>query len=149
MPPRLVSTTGGRWRIEKAMPTGPADMTADELKTALAKLDLTPGALAKALGVDNRTARRWLTGGNPIPDTVAAQVTEMVKAGGVPAGLVERRQKEVEAVARFLWARRKGEPEWTVTEHDLVRDQFFLPGRVERYLANELELGPVIEPPKG
>ncbi|PZQ80027.1 MAG: hypothetical protein DI549_18425 [Ancylobacter novellus] len=123
-------------------------MTADELKTALAKLDLTPGALAKILGADNRTVRRWVTGGKPIPDTVATQVAEMVKAGGLPAGVVERRPKEVEAVSRFLWARRKGEPEWTVAEHDVVRDQFFLPGRVDRYHADELEFGPEIEPPK-
>lgn len=123
-------------------------MTPAELQAALAKLNLTPGALAKALGADNRTVRRWATGGKAIPETVAAQVAAMIEEGGVPAGLVERRPKEVEAVARFLWARRKGETEWTVAEHDLVRDQFFLPGRVERYLADELELGPVIEPSK-
>lgn len=129
-------------------------MTPAEFQAALAKLNLTPGALAKALGADNRTVRRWATGGKAIPETVAAQVAEMVKAGGVTpemaAELQASRPKETQPDSRFLWVKVKGgEPEWTVAEHDLVRDQFFLPGRVERYLANELELGPVIEPPKG
>ncbi|MDF2811123.1 MAG: hypothetical protein K0S56_2154 [Microvirga sp.] len=124
-------------------------MTPAELQAALAKLDLSPAALAKLLGVDVRTTRRWATGGKAIPVSVATQVSEMVQAGGVPASLIERRSTETEETTRFIWVRRKGEPEWTVAEHDLVQDQYFLPGRVERYLADELELGPVIEAPKG
>ncbi|MDR6955212.1 hypothetical protein J2X65_004591 [Ancylobacter sp. 3268] len=123
-------------------------MTPAEMQAALATLDLSPAALAKLLGVDVRTARRWATGGKPIPDTVAAQVSAMVAAGGVPVELVEQRRKvEPEVVARFLWVRRKGEPEWTVAEHDLVADVFYLPGRVERYRAVDLVLGPAIEMP--
>lgn len=123
-------------------------MIATELQAALAKLDLSPAALAKVLGVDVRTARRWATGGKPIPDTVAAQVAAMLEAGGVPPELTERRPKvEPVEVTRFLWLRRKGEADWTVAEHDLVADIYFLPGRIERYVAEELELGPVIEAP--
>lgn len=123
-------------------------MIAAELQAALAKLDLSPAALAKVLGVDVRTARRWATGGKPIPDTVAAQVAAMLEAGGVPPELTERRPKvEPVEVTRFLWLRRKGEADWTVAEHDLVADIYFLPGRIERYVAEELELGPVIEAP--
>lgn len=124
-------------------------MTPAELQSALVKLDLSPAALAKLLGVDVRTTRRWATGGKAIPESVAAQLSEMVKAGGVPASLIERRPKETEETTRFIWVRRKTEPEWTVAEHDLIQDQYFLPGRVERYLADELEIGPVIEAPKG
>ncbi|MDF2810511.1 MAG: hypothetical protein K0S56_1542 [Microvirga sp.] len=120
-----------------------------ELQSALAKLDLSPAALAKLLGVDVRTTRRWATGGKAIPESVAAQLSEMVQAGGVPASLIERRPREAEETTRFLWVRRISEPEWTIAEHDLVQDQYFLPGRVERFLAGELELGPVIEAPKG
>lgn len=122
-------------------------MTPTELQTALAKLDLTPAALAKLLGVDVRTTRRWATGGKAIPESVAAQLSEMVKAGGVPASLIERRPKESEEVTRFFWVRRIGEPEWTIAEQDLLADVFYLPGRVERYTTGELEIGPVIEPP--
>lgn len=124
-------------------------MTPAELQAALAKLDLSPAALAKLLGVDVRTTRRWTTGGKAIPESVATQLSEMVRAGGVPASLIERRPKESEETTRFLWVQRRAEPEWTVAEHDLVQDQYFLPGRVERYLADELELGPVIEAPRG
>lgn len=122
-------------------------MTPAELQSVLAKLDLSPAALAKLLGVDVRTARRWATGGKPIPDAVAAQLDEMVRAGGVPAGLIERPAKVIEEVARFIWVRRKSDTDWTVAEHDMVQDQYFLPGRVERYLEEELELGPVVEIP--
>ena len=124
-------------------------MTPAELQSALVKLDLSPAALAKLLGVDVRTTRRWATGGKAIPETVAAQISEMVQAGGVPDSLKQWRPKESEATSRFLWVRRNGEQEWTVGEHDMVQDEYFLPGRVERYLADELELGPVIEAPTG
>ncbi|MCB4771510.1 YdiL family protein [Ancylobacter sp. Lp-2] len=124
-------------------------MTPTELQSALARLDLSPAALAKLLGVDVRTARRWATGGKPIPDNVAAQLTAMVLAGGVPTELVERRPKvEDEEITRFQWVRRQGEQEWTVAEHDLIADVFYLPGRVERYTASELVLGPTIEVPE-
>ncbi|GAB4073133.1 hypothetical protein KHC28_00055 [Ancylobacter sonchi] len=124
-------------------------MTPTELQAALAKLDLSPAALAKLLGVDVRTARRWATGGKLIPDAVAAQLTEMVRAGGVPPELIEQRQKaEPKEVTRFRWVRRKGEPDWAVAEHDLVADVFYLPGRVERYATADLVLGPVIEAPE-
>lgn len=124
-------------------------MTPDEMQAALAKLDLSPAALAKLLGVDIRTTRRWATGGKPIPDAIAAQLTAMVAAGGIPPELVEQRRKvEPEEIARFLWVRRKGELEWTVAEHDLIADVYFLPGRIERYAASELVLGPAIGVPE-
>lgn len=124
-------------------------MTPAELQSALATLELSPASLAKLLGVDVRTTRRWATGGKAIPETVALQISQMLRAGAVPASLIERRPKETEETTRFLWVRRKGDEQWTVGEHDLVQDVYFLPGRVERYARDELESGPVIEAPTG
>ncbi|MDZ4066881.1 MAG: hypothetical protein U1E06_08495 [Tabrizicola sp.] len=124
-------------------------MKPTEFQAALATLNLSPAAMAKLLGVDVRTARRWATGGKAIPDTVAAQLIAMVDAGGVPPELLEKRPVvEDQEVTRFVWVRIKGDPVWTVAEHDLVADMYFLPGRADRYVADELELGPVIEPPQ-
>ena len=124
-------------------------MTPAELQSALTTLELSPAALAKLLGVDVRTTRRWATGGKAIPETVATQISEMLRAGAVPASLIERRPKETEETTRFLWVRRKDDEQWTVGEHDVVQDVYFLPGRVERFTADELELGPVVEAPTG
>ncbi|MFT0860120.1 helix-turn-helix domain-containing protein [Ancylobacter sp. G4_0304] len=120
-------------------------MTFAELQAALAKLNLSPAALAKLLGVDVRTARRWATGGKPIPDTVAARISDML-VNGITPDVREKRQSG-EAATSFLWVRKAGNTEWTVAEHDRVSDIYYLPGRIERYTPDDLVLGPSIEIP--
>lgn len=83
--------TGAAQCIPTRAPMAGATMTSAELQSALARLDRSPRAVARPLGVDVRTARRWATGGKPIPDTGAAQLTAMIAAGGVPTELAARR----------------------------------------------------------
>lgn len=125
-------------------------MTADELKAALETLDLSPPAMARLLGVDIRTARRWSSGAKPIPDTVAAQIAAIIEAGGVtpemtaPSAAVDEGQD----ISRFLWVQVRGaDPFWTVAEHDTVSDIYYLPGRLERYAADDLVHGPLVAAP--
>ncbi|MBS7542064.1 helix-turn-helix domain-containing protein [Ancylobacter oerskovii] len=120
-------------------------MTPEDFKAALDTLGLSPAAIAKMLGVDVRTARRWATGGKGIPDTVAAQVADLLTNGITPEARVK--SPAADAVMAFLWVRRQGDQEWTVAEHDRVADFYYLPGRIERYVASELVLGPAIEVP--
>jgi transcriptional regulator with XRE-family HTH domain len=47
-------------------------MTADQFGAALARLGLSPAALADLLGVNPREVRRWLTGSASVPDGIAA-----------------------------------------------------------------------------
>ncbi|WP_428030961.1 helix-turn-helix domain-containing protein [Ancylobacter sp.] len=129
-------------------------MTPEEFQNALAKLGHTPAGVAKLLGVDVRTARRWSTGVKPIPDSVAAQLATIVQAGGATAQMAAEieasRNSEVIETSRFVWVQRKeDDPHWTVAEHDLVSDIFYLPGRVERFIVDELVIGPVVAPPPG
>lgn len=121
-------------------------MTSDELQAALLKLELSPAALAKLLGVDVRTARRWATGGKSIPETVAARVSDMIVNGITPD--IRAKPPADDAVMRFLWVRKAGETDWTVAEHDRIADVFYLPGRIERFQATDLVLGPLIEMPE-
>ncbi|QIB34319.1 hypothetical protein [Ancylobacter pratisalsi] len=129
-------------------------MTAEEFQDALGKLGYTPASLAKLMGVDLRTARRWSTGAKAIPEGVAAQLAALLQAGGVTpemaAGIEAMRSGEStgQAIARFVWVQRRGDdPHWTVAEHDLISDVFYLPGRVERFTIEELVIGPVIVAP--
>mgnify|MGYP001810241638 CR=1 FL=1 len=122
-------------------------MTAEEFQDALVKLDASPARIAKLIGVDIRTVRRWSTGAKAIPDTVAAQLGAIIAAGGLPsaaAGSPSLRNNEEadQPVSRFVWVqRRESDPHWTVAEHDLVSDVFYLPGRIERFVADELVIG--------
>ncbi|MCK0197719.1 hypothetical protein MWN34_12430 [Ancylobacter sp. 6x-1] len=123
-------------------------MTSDEFQAALAKLGTSPAAIAKVLGVDIRTARRWATGGKAIPDTVASQIATLAEAGHMPVEPPTRQPVQDTDVVRFVWARLRGdEPAWTVAEHDQINDIYYLPGRLDRYSADDLEFGPVIELP--
>ncbi len=132
----------------------PAPMTPEDFRDALERLGQTPASLAKLIGVDVRTARRWSTGAKAIPDSVAAQIGALVEAGVVTPELVaeiEATRNDTSAepqIARFIWVQRKDEdPYWTIAEHDLIADVFYLPGRLERFTADELVLGAVITPP--
>lgn len=126
-------------------------MTADELKAALETLDVSPAAMARLLGVDIRTARRWSSGAKPIPDTVATQIAAIIEAGGVTPEMTAQSAAAIgdgQDVSRFLWVQvRDADPFWTVAEHDTVSDIYYLPGRLERYAADDLVLGPAVAAP--
>lgn len=131
-------------------------MTPEEFQQALAKLGYTPAGIAKLIGVDVRTARRWSTGAKPIPESVAEQLHSIVRSGVVTPELAAQiravRSGEVPEpeTSRFVWVqRRDDDPHWTVAEHDLVADVFYLPGRLERFTADALVIGPVIVAPPG
>ncbi|WP_018391079.1 DNA-binding transcriptional regulator [Ancylobacter sp. FA202] len=121
-------------------------MTAEEFQDALEKLNATPARIAKLIGVDIRTVRRWSTGAKVIPDSVAAQLGAIIEAGGLPSEAdsqsLRNNEQADQPVSRFVWVqRRDSDPHWTVAEHDLVSDVFYLPGRVERFVADELVIG--------
>ena len=63
-------------------------MTGHEYKQAIARLDLTPVAAARFLGVDDTTSRRWITDRNPIPQPVAMLLEVMVKKNMTPHSVV-------------------------------------------------------------
>ncbi|MBS9477681.1 helix-turn-helix domain-containing protein [Ancylobacter radicis] len=129
-------------------------MTPEEFQDALEKLGSTPAGIAKLIGVDVRTARRWSTGAKAIPESVAAQLADILKVGRVTLEMtaqmksVRNGDDSDQETSRFVWVQRKSDdPHWTVAEHDLISDIFYLPGRVERFTADELVLGPVIAAP--
>lgn len=129
-------------------------MTPDEFKDAIATLGYSPASIAKTLDVNTRTARRWASGSNEIPDSIAELVTAMLAAGGLTPdvqAMIEARRlgglAEPETT-RFVWVKRlEGDPRWMVAEHDLVSHLFYLPGSLDRLVADELFLGPAVEPP--
>ena len=129
-------------------------MTPDDFKNAIDKLGYSPASIAKMLDVNTRTARRWASGANEIPDSIAELVTAMLEAGGLTPevqAMIEARRvgdlAELETT-RFIWVKRiAGDPRWVVAEHDLVSHMFYIPGSLDRLLADELFLGPVVEPP--
>jgi len=130
-------------------------MTPDEFKAAIDTLGTSPAGIAKTLDVNTRTARRWASGANEIPDSIAELVTAMVAAGGLTPevqAMIEARRvgglAEPETT-RFVWVKRiAGDPRWVVAEHDLVSHLFYLPGSLDRLVADELFLGPAVEPPE-
>jgi len=131
-------------------------MTLEEFQDVLGRLGSTPANIARLLGVDVRTARRWSTGAKPIPESVAAQLVAILQEGGVTLELVAQMQAVRDSegtnlqTSRFVWVQRKDpDPHWTVAEHDLISDIFYLPGRIERFVADELVIGPVIVEPAG
>lgn len=128
-------------------------MTADEFRTALDMMGHTPASIAKTLGVDTRTARRWSTGSKPIPEGVAAQLDEIHRAGGitpkVAAEIRAMRDDPDEDTSRYLWVKRRNvDTQWTVAEHDVISNVYYLPGRTDRLYAEELILGDVIVAPR-
>jgi hypothetical protein len=54
-------------------------MDADEFNGAVAKLGFAKGGLAKLLGCDPRTERRWRSGESPIPADTALALRLMVR----------------------------------------------------------------------
>lgn len=129
-------------------------MTPDEFKAALDTLGTSPASIAKVLEVNSRTARRWASGANEIPASIAELVRAMVDAGGLTPevqAMIEARRiggmAEPETT-RFVWVKRlTGDPRWVVAEHDLLSHMFYLPGSLDRLVADELFLGPAVEPP--
>ncbi|MFD2030107.1 helix-turn-helix domain-containing protein [Ancylobacter dichloromethanicus] len=132
-------------------------MTPEEFQQALAKLGYTPAGIAKLIGVDVRTARRWSTGGRNLSRRAwPSELDSIVRSGVVTPELAAQiravRSGEVPEpeTSRFVWVqRRDDDPHWTVAEHDLVADVFYLPGRLERFTADALVIGPVIIAPPG
>ncbi|WP_353267031.1 helix-turn-helix transcriptional regulator [Gemmatimonas sp.] len=53
--------------------TDPTDM----LRTFVAASGLTPTEMARVLGRDDRTMRRWLSGEQEVPDTLAQQIARL------------------------------------------------------------------------
>jgi transcriptional regulator with XRE-family HTH domain len=62
-------------------------MTANQLKAAMAKLDLTQIALANLLEQSDRNVRRWMKGQWPIPVTVAMLLYLMLDTQTAPDDL--------------------------------------------------------------
>lgn len=57
-----------------------ATMTAKEARAHLARLKLTQGDFQRLMAVDDRRARRWLSGELPIPRAVEIALTELTPA---------------------------------------------------------------------
>jgi hypothetical protein len=58
-------------------------------REALAALDLTQGAAARFVKVDERTSRRWATGEIPVPRAVALLLCVMIAKKISPARVYE------------------------------------------------------------
>jgi plasmid maintenance system antidote protein VapI len=56
-------------------------MTKAQLQKVLDKLDMTPPAMAKLLGIDRRTVLRYVKGDFPIPEVIAIAVTCIAEHG--------------------------------------------------------------------
>jgi DNA-binding transcriptional regulator YiaG len=54
-------------------------MTPTELRDAIATLNTNQCALARSIGVDPRTVRKWLAGENPIRTSAAMLIRVMVQ----------------------------------------------------------------------
>ena len=63
--------------MAEATPTD-APMTPEEFRAARERLGLSVGALARRLGVNVRTVRRWQNGHHNIPAPVAVAVAALV-----------------------------------------------------------------------
>jgi len=59
-------------------------MDADEFNGAVTKLGFAKGGVAKLLGHDARTERRWRAGHSPVPADVALGLRLMVRHGVTP-----------------------------------------------------------------
>jgi DNA-binding transcriptional regulator YiaG len=72
-------------------------MTPNQFRAALDRLDLSQVGVARLLGADERTARRWALGERDVPDCVAI-VLRLMTAGKISAEDVEaaRRGADVE-----------------------------------------------------
>lgn len=55
-------------------------MTPDQARAHLARLKLTAGDFQRLMDVDDRRARRWLSGDLPIPRAVEIALTELTPA---------------------------------------------------------------------
>jgi hypothetical protein len=55
-------------------------MTPDQARAHLARLKLTQGDFQRLMDVDDRRARRWLSGDLPIPRAVEIALTELTPA---------------------------------------------------------------------
>lgn len=56
-------------------------MTADEYREAIATLELTQGAAARLLGVDERTSRRWANGERDVPPPAERFLRYLIATG--------------------------------------------------------------------
>lgn len=55
-------------------------MTPDQARAHLERLNLSQGDFQRLMDVDDRRARRWLSGVLPIPRAVAIALTELTPA---------------------------------------------------------------------
>lgn len=67
-------------------------MTANQFRTALARLGLSQAGAAKLVGADPRTARRWALDERSIPECVAILLRLML-AGKVSEADIEKARK--------------------------------------------------------
>jgi DNA-binding transcriptional regulator YiaG len=56
-------------------------MTADQFRTAINKLGLSPLAAARLLGVDDRTSRQWANGEHDIPAPAVRFLQYLIATG--------------------------------------------------------------------
>lgn len=68
-------------------------MTANQFRTALARLDLSQVGAAHLVGADPRTARRWALDERSVPTSVAI-ILRLLAAGKITLDDVERAKKE-------------------------------------------------------
>jgi DNA-binding transcriptional regulator YiaG len=68
-------------------------MTADEIRLALMRLDMTQGALAALVGVDPRTVRAWIAGARPMP-LAAAIVLRLLARGRIGVADIEAARRD-------------------------------------------------------
>jgi hypothetical protein len=62
-------------------------MTADEFREALDQLGISQVGIARLLGVDDVTARRWAANGTPVP---VAILVELLRRGIIGTADIER-----------------------------------------------------------
>lgn len=79
--PALVSGTGRITRedydLARAQMDRPARATTWALRRLVVASGITPTELSRVLGRDDRTMRRWLSGEQEVPDTLAQQVARL------------------------------------------------------------------------
>jgi DNA-binding transcriptional regulator YiaG len=70
-------------------PPSPDAISVDELRALLGKLNLSTGAAARLLGVNDRTVRRWWSGDAPTPPPVARFLRYIHRARVSPQQVME------------------------------------------------------------
>jgi DNA-binding transcriptional regulator YiaG len=64
-------------------------MTDEEFQRTLAKLNLSTGATARLMGVNERTVRRWWSGEAPVPPPIERFLRYLYRANISPISVME------------------------------------------------------------